>query len=216
MTAPPFEPSREDKLRVLEELRQDRPGTRAAYTRIVSPEPSGRWAKPDLVTGREPFVDVPRLPSNSPWAQEQPGLEPPFDGDINFVEVCGTSEEAERAAAILSAATDNLQGGSCGEAGNSSPATEADDPPYALPGSLAEGPSPAPEGTSPLPPDESATDPTLSSSRGSDPSASSFAEDRQLGPLPSHPGNTPERRASSDRGRGSGSPFSRPSFRRIG
>ena len=44
MTAPPFSPTREEKLRVLEELRQDRPGTRAAYTRItdLSPRAAGQ------------------------------------------------------------------------------------------------------------------------------------------------------------------------------
>ena len=210
-TNPGFDnPTREEKLRILEELRQDRPGTRAAYTRITDPEPSGRWSKPDRVTGREPFVDVPRLPASSPWAQQQPPDEMPTGYSVEEMPVMGEPWEAERAAQLLSAATDSLQGGSCGEAGISSPATTAS---LSSTAGLAEGPSPVPEGISPLPPDAAATDPTSSSSLGSGDPSSHSLDQRQLAQSP--PPDAPKVVAGV-RWEGAGSPLSRPSFRRIG
>jgi hypothetical protein len=97
-------PSRDEKLRILEDERWA--NSRSAYTGVTDPVAGGRFARalPEHINGREPFVDVPRLPAGGPWGDgPQVGLEPPFDGDINFVEACGTFEEQERAAAIAAA-----------------------------------------------------------------------------------------------------------------
>ena len=212
MTAPPFEPSREDKLRVLEELRQDRPGTRAAYNNIVSPEPQGRWAKPDRVTGREPFVDVPRLPASSPWAQQQPPDEMPTGYEINAMEPMGTDAEIERAYLL---STNSVGPTPSDSLAGLSPhlADDADLPPLLRSATATSLP---PEAISPIAPDARVvTSPTSSTSLGSDPSASSFAEDQDLVAPPvdaetSRDGETP--RAEHRRG---GAALSR-SWRRIG
>jgi hypothetical protein len=153
-----------ERLVALEEERLA--GTRSAYTNITNPEPSGRWKKPAQPS--DPSKLYPPIPGG-PWGSgPQVPDEPPLGFSVNDLEPCGELHELQR-----SAATDNLQGGSCGEAGYSSPATAADLPPLL---GLAEGPSPMPEATSPVGSDDSATDPTLGSS---DPS---LLRDQQLGP----------------------------------
>jgi hypothetical protein len=187
-------------------LRQDRGATRSDYTRVTSPEPTGRWAKPDQINGATPVVDYPRI-AGGPWGTgPQVPEEPPLGIDVSYVEPCGEPWEAERAYLLSAAAS--LSSGD-GDAGSSSPAPAADLSP------LLGSADPAPTtDTVPASERQVGADPTLGSNP--DPSASSFAEDRQLGPLPSHPDSAPERRAVSvDRDRGSGSPFSRP-WRRIG
>ena len=182
--------------------------TRVAYGDVVDPLPQGRWKKPAQPS--DPTKLYPPMPASSPWACDPVGLEPPFPGDIGYVEVCGTDAEIAQAAAILSAATDNLQGGSCADAGNSSPAVAANLSPLL---GLAEGPSPTPEATSPVGSDSRATDPTFGST---DPSASSFAEDQDLAAPPvdaetSREGETPR----VELRRGGAAPFS-SGWRRIG
>jgi hypothetical protein len=207
--------TQEHRARLLRE--QERTiNTRSALTEVLTPSDGGRFAKRgDFTVGKDEVVHYPQLPSNSPWQQEQPPPEEPFGVDIQFVEVCGTTEEAARAAAILEVAASGVSSPGSAEAGSFlSPPAPTVDPSGFTEGS-ALGPSPAPEWISPLPADAGATDPTLSSSRGSDPSSHSSWEGQQLGPLPSHPANAPERRAASaDRDRGSG-PLS-SIVRRIG
>jgi hypothetical protein len=152
------EASREEKVKL---LREDRTaGTRVAYNNIVSPEPSGRWAKPSR--SEDPATLYPRLPSSSPWHRDPIPDEPAFGIDIEAVEPCGTDAEIERAAQLLFA-----------ELAEPPPLGNVADLPPLLRSAM--GPSPLPEVTSPLSSDDSATDPT--SSLGSDPS---FTPDQQL------------------------------------
>jgi hypothetical protein len=78
--------------------------TRRAMTELIDPSQGGRWAKPDRVTGAEPFVDYPRLPAGSPWAQTQPPPEEPLGIDLSYVEPCGTEEEIRRSLQLAEAA----------------------------------------------------------------------------------------------------------------
>ena len=207
------EASREEKARILRE--QDRAiNTLAAHQAMLDPSLGGRFAKTvaaDFTVGRDPTVEYPRLPSGSPWSQTQPPPEEPFNVDIQYVEPCGTPAEIERSAAILSAATDNLQGGSCAEAGYSSPATTASLSSTAGP---AEGPSPVPETTSPVGSDDSATDPTP---RGSAGQSSSDSSDQPTGHPSAPAGSSCEGETKTGNELGpKGGAFPRPSFRRLG
>lgn len=62
----------------------------------------------DLIqSGEAPYVQYPA--ASGPWADPvQPGLEPPFPGDISAVEPCGTAAEIERSIAELAASTGPL------------------------------------------------------------------------------------------------------------
>jgi hypothetical protein len=99
-------PTRDEKLRVLEELR--RTNTRSAYTGVTSPVAGGRFAKVlgECTVGSQ---QVPNYPAaNSPWSGPQVGLEPPFPEDIQYVEPCGTPEEIAKAAQLLSASSPSV------------------------------------------------------------------------------------------------------------
>lgn len=91
--------TQEQRARILREQERNI-NTRSAMTSVIDPILAGRFApqaKADFTVGRDPVVNYPRLPASSPWQQEQPGLEPPFPEDINFVEAVGTPVEQERA-----------------------------------------------------------------------------------------------------------------------
>jgi hypothetical protein len=75
-----------------------------AQTEVLTPSGGGRFARAlgQYTIGSE---EVPNYPgASAPWSGPQVGLEPPFPEDINYVEVCGTPAEVERAAAIAAAA----------------------------------------------------------------------------------------------------------------
>jgi hypothetical protein len=94
--------TQEQRARILREA--DRANTLAAQQAMLEPSLGGRFAKEarhDFTVGRDARVEYPRLPPSSPWAQQQPGLEPPFPEDINFVEACGTQAEIERSIAAV-------------------------------------------------------------------------------------------------------------------
>jgi hypothetical protein len=171
-----FEASREDKLRIAREADRAIANTRSALTEVLTPAPSGRFApqsKPDFTVGRDERVDYPRIPSG-PWGSgPQVPDEPALGFSVDDLEPCGEPFEQERA--YLQSAATSLSSGDGELAGSQLP-------PPAVAASLsstagpAEGPSPAPEESSPLSSDDSATDPTLSS-RGS---GSIITPNRQL------------------------------------
>ena len=207
--------TQEQRARLLRE--QERTiNTRSALTEVLTPSDGGRFAKRgDFTVGKDEVVHYPQLPSNSPWQQEN--RRPKNLSELIF-SLWRFAARPKRPPApppfskLLPAVSPPLAVPRPGL--SFSPPAPTVDPSGFTEGS-ALGPSPAPEWISPLPADAGATDPTLSSSRGSDPSSHSSWEGQQLGPLPSHPANAPERRAASaDRDRGSG-PLS-SIVRRIG
>ena len=177
-------------------------------TSLLDPSLAGRFAqqaKPDFTVGRDPRVDYPRI-AGGPWGSgPQPGLEPALGFSVNDLEPTGELHELQR-----SAATDNLQGGSCADAGNSSPAVAANLSPLL---GLAEGPSPTPEATSPVGSDSRATDPTFGST---DPSASSFAGDQDLAAPPVDAASAHSEGANRAEHRRGGAALSSRGWRRIG
>ena len=54
---------------------------------------AGRFAKPSVVSGSEPAVRYPRLPSSSPWASDPVPVEPPLGIDVNALEPTGELHE---------------------------------------------------------------------------------------------------------------------------
>jgi hypothetical protein len=119
--------TQEQRARLLREERSI--NTRAAMHSLLDPSAGGRFAKEvkaDFTVGRDEAVHYPRLPSG-PWGSgPQVGVEPPLGFSVNDLEPTGELHELQHCAA-----TDNLLGGSCADAGYSSPAVV--DPP-ALPG----------------------------------------------------------------------------------
>jgi hypothetical protein len=130
MSQQPFDPaSRAERALAVEEERLARlTNTRVAYGDVVDPPATGRWAKPQQ--NPDPSRLYPMQPPTSPWSQDV-GLEPPYPGDINYVEVCGTDEEAERAANLLAAAAGLL--GDSGTDVDPPSSDSADQPPDPLP-----------------------------------------------------------------------------------
>ena len=150
-----------------EVLKADTANTRVAYGDVVDPLPQGRWKKPS--PPQDPTTLYPRIASG-PWGSgPQVPDEPPLGIDVSYVEPCGEPFEQERAAEIAAAGSGYSSLPSDSEADLASP----------LLGS-APGPSPVPEVSSPLSSDDSATDPTPSSSRGSTAGLSSSSDQRQL------------------------------------
>ena len=94
--------TQEQRARILREQERNI-NTRSAMTSVIDPSLAGRFAKEarhDFTVGKDEIVNYPRLPQGGPWGSgPQVGLEPPFDGDINFVEACGTQAEIERSIA---------------------------------------------------------------------------------------------------------------------
>jgi hypothetical protein len=66
-------PSREDKLRILEDDR--RANTRSAYTGVTDPVAGGRFAKAlgEYTVGATPTVEYPKLPEGSQWGGRKSG-----------------------------------------------------------------------------------------------------------------------------------------------
>jgi hypothetical protein len=96
--------SAEEKAAILQN--EKRLNTRAAMQAVLDPTLAGRFAKEakaDFTVGRDPTVQYPRMPATSPWACDAVGLEPPLGFSVEEMEVVGSTEEAERAAAILAA-----------------------------------------------------------------------------------------------------------------
>jgi hypothetical protein len=101
--------SQEERSRILREERQT--NTRAAMTSLLEPALAGRFAataKADFTIGRDPVVNYPTLPANSPWQQLQPGVEEPTGYEIDFVPAVGEQFEIDRAAAVVSSAVPRL------------------------------------------------------------------------------------------------------------
>jgi hypothetical protein len=70
---------------------------------------AGRFGKPSVVSGAQPGVNYPRLPSSSPWHSDIVPPEESLGFDINAMEAVGTPTEIEASLA--------------GEVGTSSPPT---------------------------------------------------------------------------------------------
>jgi hypothetical protein len=58
--------------------------------------PGGRFRAGEEISGTEASVRYPRLPSSSPWAADNVGVEPPTGVEIDAQEPTGTAEEIER------------------------------------------------------------------------------------------------------------------------
>lgn len=54
---------------------------------------AGRFAKPSVVSGANPTVQYPRLPSSSPWSSDPVGLEPALGYSINNMLAVGEPGE---------------------------------------------------------------------------------------------------------------------------
>ena len=56
---------------------------------------AGRFGKPSVVSGSQPGVNYPRLPSSSPWSGDGAGVgvEPPLGLDVNALEPTGELHE---------------------------------------------------------------------------------------------------------------------------
>jgi hypothetical protein len=187
-------PTREDKLRILEESR--RANTRSAYTGVASPVAGGRFAKAlgEYTVGATPTVEYPPLPDGSPWRQQQPPPEEPLGFSVEDMPVMGEPFEAERAY-LISAAT-SLSSGD-GDAEVTPPSAKADPVPPLLPGSAASAPLTEP-------PAVGGADPSLGST------GPSFARDQQLaaGSSPSTPTSPPPLDVAAARPVAGSPPFS--------
>jgi hypothetical protein len=80
--------------------------TRSALTEVISPSAGGRFARAAVeqtnnASRSDPSQLYPQMPEGNPWRSDPVGLEPPFPGDISYVEPCGTLEEIERSLSAL-------------------------------------------------------------------------------------------------------------------
>ena len=207
MNAPTSNTPYSQSATLAEKLLAHEEATLRAYTQVTNPEPSGRWAKPS--PPQDPATMYPRI-AGGPWgAGPQLPDEPPFPEDINYVEVCGTAEEVERAAAILKVAASVVSSPGSDEAGCPLPHPATTASPLAPSEDWPPGPSPE---VTPL---TSATDST-SFCGSTGPSSFTLADQQLAAPLVDA---KPSRDCRTDRvelRRGGAAPFSRPSFRRVG
>jgi hypothetical protein len=195
------EPTREEKLRIIMEA--DRAvNTLAAHQALLEPGLAGRFAKEsrhDFTVGKTPTVEYPRLPSNSPWQQEQPPPEEPTGYEINAMDPVGSPEEIERSAQLL---FDSVA---------DSPATDAE----ASPTSALVGPSPLPDRPTATPPSATPASMVASSDLSSSADPSWHLNGSANLAQPQSAADTPKAREGVRRGELSGV-GSFPTWRRFG